>query len=185
MVFMRSKLPRITGFCGNPLTRLRAAPGAANAWLRVERGIPGPRARLLGHPRARIAVASRRCGPSANRTQPNIVIASHTKNAAFAATSAAPTLCGSVGSRPRPRDTRRPETTPTRRSAVSTRGTPKSSRQGPRPPAAVLDGIVESGGWLTPPSSPQTALPGDPATVRRHAAEDLGAASAGRIAGAR
>ena len=90
MVFMRSKLPRITGFCGNPLTRLRAAPGAANAWLRVERGIPGPRARLLGHPRARIAVASRRCGPSANRTQPNIVIASHTKNAAFAATSAAP-----------------------------------------------------------------------------------------------
>ena len=53
-------------------------------------GIPGPRARLLGHPRARIAVASRRCGTSANRTQPNIVIASHTKNAAFAATSAAP-----------------------------------------------------------------------------------------------
>ena len=90
MVFMRSKLARITEFCGNPLTRLRAAPGAANAWLRVERGIPGPRARLLGHPRARIAVASRRCGPSANRTQPNIVIASHTKNAAFAATSAAP-----------------------------------------------------------------------------------------------
>ena len=90
MVFMRSKLPKITGFCGNPLTRLRAAPGAANAWLRVERGIPGPRARLLGHPRARIAVVSRRCGPSANRTQPNIVIASHTKNAAFAATSAAP-----------------------------------------------------------------------------------------------
>ena len=48
MVFMRSKLPRITGFCGNPLTRLRAAPGAANAWLRVERGIPGPRCAAPG-----------------------------------------------------------------------------------------------------------------------------------------
>ena len=50
-----------------------------------------------------------------------------------------PGLCGSVGSQPRPRDRRRPETTPTRRSPVSTRGTPTSARPGPRPPAAALD----------------------------------------------
>ena len=31
MVFMRSKLRRITGFCGNPLTRLRAAPGTSSS----------------------------------------------------------------------------------------------------------------------------------------------------------
>ena len=73
------------------------------------------------------------------RAQENIVIASHTKNAHSLQPAPRPTLCGSVGSRPRPRDTRRPETIPTRRSAVSTRGTPKPARQGPRPPPAVLD----------------------------------------------
>ena len=101
MVFMRKSAPAGDGVYAFKTPKnhrilwkspdeAQSSPGAANAWLRVERGIPGPRARLLGHPRARIAVASRRCGPSANRTQPNIVIASHTKNAAFAATSAAP-----------------------------------------------------------------------------------------------
>ena len=101
MVFMRKSAPAGDGVYAFKTPKnhrilwkspdeAQSGPGAANAWLRVERGIPGPRARLLGHPRARIAVASRRCGPSANRTQPNIVIASHPKNAAFAATSAAP-----------------------------------------------------------------------------------------------
>lgn len=49
-----------------------------------------------------------------------------------------PTRRGAVGSQRRPREKRRPETTPTRGSAVSTQGTLKPGRLGPRPAPAAL-----------------------------------------------